>query len=92
MAPIHKFLGGQNFLWRRGFFFCAVMPKAPYQHPLYKSIHVLKLDMHVHILNIESMKKYKKLGEFCLGGQRRPPPNWHHCRVEVFTANIQYKT
>ena len=37
-----NFLGGQNFLWRRRNFFCAVMPKAPYQHPLLKSIHVLK--------------------------------------------------
>ena len=37
VAPIHKFLGEQNFLWRRKFFFCAVMPKTLYHHPLYWS-------------------------------------------------------
>ena len=42
VAPIHKFLGGQHFLWRGEKFLCAVMPKASYQHPLLKSIHVLK--------------------------------------------------
>ena len=33
-ANSHISGGGQKFLWRRGNFFCAVMPKAPYQHPL----------------------------------------------------------
>ena len=37
-----NFLGGKIFYGVGENFFCAVMPKAPYQHPLLKSIHVLK--------------------------------------------------
>ena len=38
-----NFLGVGKFFYGIGeIFFCAVMPKAPYQHPLLKSIHVLK--------------------------------------------------
>ena len=38
---------------------------------------LLKLDMHVHILNIESMNPKKNLGESWGGdGLPVPPPNW----------------
>ena len=34
-CAIHTFLGGgKKILWRGGNFFCAVMPKAPYWHPI----------------------------------------------------------
>ena len=39
---IHKFLGGKIFYGVEEHFVGAVMPKARYQHPLMKSIHVLK--------------------------------------------------
>ena len=44
VAPIHKFLGGGGkiFYGIVEILFGAVMPKAPFQHPLLKSIHVLK--------------------------------------------------
>ena len=59
--------GGQNFLWRRGFFLR--------RRALLKSIHILKLDMHVHssILNIESVKPIKTNFVNLGGGGGRPP-------------------
>ena len=33
-ANSHISWGGKKILWRGGIFFCAVMPKTPYQHPL----------------------------------------------------------
>ena len=54
------------------------MPKALYQYPLLKSIHVLKCNMHVHILNTESMKPIKKNFLGILRGDGPQPPNWRH--------------
>ena len=88
-----------NFLWGNIFygigesFFALscpeVMPKAPYQHPLLKSIHVLKSTKAwyactyiEHWIN-ETNEKNGNLGGGGDGPPASPPlPNWRHCVVD----------
>ena len=98
VAPIHRFLGGGAEKIFRGAkffmtyvettFFCAVMPNAKCQHPLLKSIHVLKvlkLDIIMYILKIESIKKFVLFWKSWEGAlapsPSPPPPNWRHCKT-----------
>ena len=68
--------GGKIFFWRGRNFFLRCRAKSSVSAPPYwKQFmywNVIKFDMLVHILNIESMKQIKKkFGN--LGGGRRPP-------------------
>ena len=67
------------------------MPKALYQHPLLRQFmyqNVLKLDMHVHILNIESMKPMKKIFWGILGDDGPPAPQLAPLFENPFTSAV----
>ena len=78
VAAIHKFLGGggKKFNGVVDIFFAPSCQKprisTPYRSQ-FMNKNVLKLDMHVHILNFESMKPIKNIfGETWGGGAWQP--------------------
>ena len=87
VAPIHKFLGGQNFLWRRKKFLLRSHAKHPVSSPpILKSFHVLKdakscMRVHnEHWINKTNKFFFKYTILEILGGGDGPPCplNWRH--------------
>ena len=74
--------GGKIFFGVGEIFFALSCQKLRISTPYWKQFmywNVIKFDMLVHILNIESMKQIKKNFWESWGGRRPPsPPNWRH--------------